>query len=225
MKLKDIVPWGRNLQEYVDMFNLTKYDLELNILGCGDGPASFNVELNSRGGSVISIDPIYSFSKEQIEKRVLEVKEDVLEQIVKNRDSFVWKNFNNPSHLMQVRLSAMEYFLKDYELGKKEGRYINAKLPKLPFKRDSFDLALSSHFLFLYSEHLDLEFHLKSILEMLRVTKEIRIFPIVTLKNDKSPHLQGVIEALENRGFKSKIVTTNYEFQKGGFKMLQVKRL
>ncbi len=39
--LDKIVPWGRSYDEYVSMFGLTKADLGLRILGCGDGPAGF----------------------------------------------------------------------------------------------------------------------------------------------------------------------------------------
>jgi hypothetical protein len=52
MKLENIVPWGRNLSQYVAMFLLTKDDLNAKILGCGDGPSSFNTEVDLNGGSV-----------------------------------------------------------------------------------------------------------------------------------------------------------------------------
>jgi hypothetical protein len=41
----DIKPWGRSFDEYVRMFSLTHADIKRQILGCGDGPASFNAEL------------------------------------------------------------------------------------------------------------------------------------------------------------------------------------
>ena len=37
------------------------------ILGVGDGPASFNSEMDALGHTVVSIDPIYMFSTKQIE--------------------------------------------------------------------------------------------------------------------------------------------------------------
>ena len=45
----DIKPWGRSYQEYLEMFNLTVVELDLKILGCADGPASFNAEMNKQG--------------------------------------------------------------------------------------------------------------------------------------------------------------------------------
>ena len=71
MKLDEVVPWGRTLEEYKSMFSLSETDLNAKILGCGDRPASFNVEMAELGHSVVSIDPIYQSSAEQIEQRVL----------------------------------------------------------------------------------------------------------------------------------------------------------
>lgn len=53
--LDQVVPWGRSYEEYLAMFALTEADLHKRILGCGDGPASFNAELTKRGGKVISV--------------------------------------------------------------------------------------------------------------------------------------------------------------------------
>ena len=37
---KDIVPWGRSFDAYLDIFNLSENDLTLDIVGGDDGPAS-----------------------------------------------------------------------------------------------------------------------------------------------------------------------------------------
>jgi hypothetical protein len=69
MTLDAIVPWGRSYNEYVRMFDLQEPDLEKRILGCADGPASFNAEKRHRGKSVVSVDPLYAFSQEEIRHR------------------------------------------------------------------------------------------------------------------------------------------------------------
>ena len=51
--LDKVVPWGRCYQEYVKMFSLSDTDLKRHILGCGDGPASFNASLTEQGGNII----------------------------------------------------------------------------------------------------------------------------------------------------------------------------
>ena len=221
MKLENIVPWGRNMREYMDMFFLNREDiLTKKILGCGDGPGSFNCEVSLEGGSVVSIDPLYAYSKKEIIHRIDEVTDEVMGQVVKNMDKFVWKNIPDPDTLLHIRIEAMMEFLSDFDEGKEDGRYIEAELPKLPFGDKSFDLALSSHFLFLYSDHLDEKFHIDSIREMLRVADEVRIFPLLTLDNAISPYVESVSEALESDGYSCKIVKTGYEFQKGADKML-----
>ncbi len=225
MTLRNIVPWGRNLSEYVEMFGLTKDELtNANILGCGDGPASFNAEVTAMGGSVTSIDPIYQFSSKEIASRIDEVALEVMAEVHQKREDFVWKNITTPDSLYELRISAMQRFLADFEKGKEEGRYRYEMLPELSFCDASFDLALSSHLLFLYNEHLDEGFHKEAIVEMLRVAKEVRIFPLLSLSGDTSPHLDPVMSYLKAKGYSCKVVNTTYEFQKGGDEMLVVKR-
>ena len=120
-------------------------------------------------------------------------------------------------------MSAMETFLADFDAGKQEGRYIPGELPSLPFERGEFDIALSSHFLFLYSAHLSEEFHLQTLQEMLRVSREVRVFPLLTLEGASSPHLQFVSEHLAKHGFGVKIKRVPYEFQRGANEMLVIK--
>jgi len=225
MKLKTIVPWGRNLTEYVDMFNLTYDELRNSkILGCGDGPASFNAEVTVQGGSVVSIDPTYQFTTEQIAGRINEVALEVMAEVRKKQDDFVWKNIANPDALYDMRMSAMQTFLADFKKGKKEGRYTYEMLPSLSFEDAQFDLALSSHFLFLYSGHLDEQFHIDAIDEMLRVANEVRIFPLITLEGKKSSHLDGIIKRLKILTYQVIIESREYEFQKGGFEMLRIRK-
>ena len=223
MELKNIVPWGRNMQEYMHMFNLSKEDIvSKKFLGCGDGPSSFNSEVDCEGGKVVSIDPLYKYSKSEIIARVDEVKEEILKEVEANKESFIWSDIADIEALENVRVNAMLEFLMDYNEGKEEGRYIEASLPKLPFDDKEFDIALSSHFLFLYSEHLDLEFHIESISEMLRVASEVRIFPVVGLDNNRSKHLDATIEHFKKLGFNAEVVKSGYEFQKGANEMLLI---
>ena len=118
-------------------------------------------------------------------------------------------------------MEAMEIFLDSYEQGKKEGRYIPASLPALPFRDREFDIALSSHFLFLYTDNLSYDFHLRSIHEMLRVAGEVRIFPLLDMNANKSVYVRGIIEELGAERIEVRKV--DYEFQIGGNEMLIIK--
>ena len=217
--LDKVVPWGRSYDEYLAMFALTEADLRRYILGCGDGPAGFNAELTQRDGRIVSVDPIYAFDAPQINKRISETRETVMIQIRKNQKDYIWNAIASVEELERVRMSAMDTFLADYENGKNKGRYIEGELPALPFESGTFDLALSSHFLFLYSAHLSAEFHLQALQEMLRVAREVRIFPLLVLDGAPSPHLNFVTESLSSQGYNIEIKPVLYEFQRGGNEM------
>ena len=221
--LDEIVPWGRSYDEYVSMFGLSEDDLTLRILGCGDGPAAFNSLLTKCGGSVTSLDPIYAFDAVQIRSLVAETYENVMIQMRKNQGDYVWETIPSVEQLGSIRMSAMEDFLADFDAGKQEGRYIAGELPSLPFENGQYDIALSSHFLFLYSAHLSAEFHLQALQEMLRVSREVRVFPLITLDGTPSPYLHFVSEHFEKNGFGVEIKRVPYEFQRGGNEMLVIK--
>jgi hypothetical protein len=224
VELLKVVPWGRSLNEYRDMFCLSELDFSKQILGCGDGPACFNAEWSRIGGSVISVDPIYEFNVAEIRSRIDEVYPQIIDQVSKNKNDFVWKNIVNVDELGKVRMDAMTIFLNDYEEGRKSGRYIAASLPRLPFEDNAFDLALCSHYLFLYSEHVSQEQHLLSMKELCRVASEVRVYPLLSMGNNiKSSHLEPVISALKDIGISISFVPVDYEFQKGATEMLVAK--
>lgn len=222
-ELDKVVPWGRNLKEYREMFNLSDNDLDKNIISFGDGPASFNSELNHIGKKCISVDLIYQFSEIELKERFEVVKNQVMKQVRNNTDNFTWKSIKNPDELENLRINSMTDFLKDFSKGKKSGRYIYHSLPnKLNFKEQTFDLGLSSHFLLLYPK-LGIGFHIKSLNEMLRLCKEIRIFPMLNLNAEKSEMLDDIITHFK-RNYLINIEKVKYEFQKGGNEMLTIKR-
>src|SRR5882757_8580470 len=113
MNLSSIVPWGRSLDEYRAMFALTAAELRGRILGCGDGPASFNAEATALGARVVSVDPIYVHSAAGIEERVAAAFETVMSQTRAQADRFVWDRFADPDALGRARLDAMRRFLAD----------------------------------------------------------------------------------------------------------------
>lgn len=221
--LDKVLPWGRSFDEYVRMFDLSAAELQLRILGCGDGPAEFNAALSQAGGRVVSLDPIYVFNASEIQKRIAETYDEVMNQIRLNEADYLWETISSVEDLGQTRMSAMVRFLADFDMGKLGGRYVAGELPALPFENKAFDLALSSHFLFLYSDQLTAEFHLRSLQEMLRVAKEARVFPVLTLDGKLSQHLKWVIEHLEEVGYGAELVSVPYEFQRGANQMLVVK--
>jgi len=221
--LHQVVPWGRSFDEYTSMFALSEKDLGKRILDCSSGPANFNCILTQRCGSVVSCDPIYRFSAGEIEARIAETYDEIIDQTRKNQHEFVWERIRSVEMLGRIRMEAMKDFLSDYEQGKAAGRYLDASLPGLSFSDNEFQLALCSHFLFLYSEQLSLEFHVQSIKELCRVSPEVRVFPLLELGAITSRHLEPVVREMGKEGFAATIEEVPYEFQKSGNQMMRIR--
>ena len=220
---KDIVPWGRSFDEYLDMFNLSEDDLARDIVGVGDGPASFNFRMYQRDTPIVSVDPIYRYSEAELRQRIQDTYADVIAQARQNRGKFVWTKFSCVDELAEIRMQAMDEFCRDFESGKQQGRYIDASLPNLPFPDAHFDLVLSAHLLFFYSANRDLAFHLDAVRELLRIGTEVRIFPIVDVNSNPSPFLSPIIDKLEKDDIACSVERVPYHFQKTGNEMLRLR--
>ena len=107
MELANVVPWGRSFEEYQAMFRLSQGDLNKRILGCGDGPASFNVEATGRGCQVTSCDPVYEFQAEEIRRRIDDVYPDIMAKMQQGADSYTWDSLGSVEKLGEVRMKAM----------------------------------------------------------------------------------------------------------------------
>ena len=93
-----------------------------------------------------------------------------------------------------------------------------------PANYAAFELALSSHFLFLYGARFDRAFHLAGVRELCRVAREVRIFPLVDLEGRRSAHLAPVLAMLKGAGLTAEVAEVGYQFQKGGNQMLRIRR-
>ncbi|MEM8806392.1 MAG: methyltransferase domain-containing protein [Cyanobacteria bacterium P01_G01_bin.38] len=222
IQLDSVVPWGRCLEEYTQMFALTKADRQKQILDCGAGPASFTAEMTQLGHSVIACDPIYEFGVDAIANRIQATYDTIITQLQQHLNSYVWRDIASPEHLGKVRMAAMQQFLLDFPAGKAAGRYRVASVLQLPFEDNYFDLALSSHFLLMYATQLGEVFHLQAVQELCRVAQEVRVFPLLTVSGEPSPWLTIVQATAVNLGYRSEIVEVPYEFQKGGNQMLRL---
>ena len=223
--LDQVVPWGRSLSEYQRMFSLSAEDQHRLILGAGDGPASFNAELAGEGGRGGSVHPLYAFSSAEISQRIDQTYDKIVDQLWPLLGSYVWHEFADPAALGRHRMATMQKFLADYERGRRDGRYVVGALPMLDFADHQFDLALCSHLLFLYSEQLSYDFHLAAVKELCRVARQVRIFPLLNLAVQPSPHVAPLYTKLVAEGYQVEILPVTYEFQRGGNQMMVVARL
>ena len=214
LQLENIVITGRTFEEYSAFFDLNLEDLKhKKVLDCPSGASSFVATVSKNGIEAKGVDVIYGFDKDSIESQGIKSIEKIYEDtswMDANKMDF-YKSKEN--HRFQ-RESALKAFISDYN----KENYMLAKLPNLPFENDSFDVIVSSHLLFVYDDRFDYEFHKNSILEMLRIAKEVRIFPLVDFKNGRaneeknfSPFVYRLLEELSN--FKCEILKTDFEFQ------------
>ncbi len=220
VKLDSVVPFGRSLDEYRRMFDLSDADLNGSILGVGDGPASFNAEAWRQGIRVTSVDPLYALPAGAIRQRFDACVDGIIAQVAASPEDWVWTYHQTPERLRKNRERAIERFLEDYAGTHRNGRYVAGELPQLPFPDGQFDLALCSHFLFLYSDQLSLAFHEAAIREMWRVAREVRVFPLLTLSLSRSLHLAPLMERLATEEVTATLRTVPYEFQRGGNEVL-----
>jgi hypothetical protein len=221
VQLDKVVPFGRSRMEYELMFHLSPQDMEREILDIAGGPASFNAEMSHLGYTVTSIDPIYQFTGQEIQKRFDACVDNIIEQVRATPDDWIWNYHKSPDDLRRNREKAIAFFLADYEKGKAEHRYLVGSLPDLPTHR-KYDLVLCSHFLFLYSKQLSYDFHQQAILKLLEYSNELRIFPLLTLDLQRSPYLDLILEELHQRGYRAEITKVDFEFQLGGNEMLKI---
>ena len=225
VQVAHVLPWGRSMAEYVGMFDLGAQDLGKQILGCADGPASFNAEMSAHGYWVVSCDPIYVFTGHEIRQRVAATFDTIMGQMPATRDNFIWDSIPSIEALGEMRMAAMEAFLRDFARGNQGDRYVASALPRLAFANNAFDLALCSHFLFLYSEQLGEAFHLMALRELCRVATEVRVFPLLDLDGQVSPHLGPAFATLRREGFHATVRTVPYEFLKGANEMAVIEQV
>lgn len=223
LDLKDIVLIGRTFDEYYNMFELSSLNKTEKILDVASGVSSFCSEARALGYDVTASDRIYCFSSEELEEKCTKDLEVTMEKMIEVKDLFKWKFFKDIEDLRKHRKKAYLEFARDY---KEKGSecYINTAYPISNFKDKQFDISLVSHFLFLYDEFLDYEFHKQVIKELTRiVSKEIRIFPLVNLKGEKSSFVRKLMSDKEFIANKIEVKNVGYEFLSGADEMLVIK--
>ncbi|MCC2599915.1 hypothetical protein [Sphingobacterium sp. FBM7-1] len=219
MRLNEVHPWGHNLTEYRSIFNLDDEDLHKSIISFADGTSSANSELTNMGHKIISVDPVYQFTRNDLDYRLNEVisRAKMYQQELPSHEK------QNAAAIADSRAAATRTFLADFELGKKEQRYIAGSFPgPFPFSDNSFELGLCAHFLLLYDNY-GLAFHIKAITEMLRICDEIRIYPLVNLTGNKPAILEDLINNFSSC-YTVKTQEVDYGFQGIGTELLRISK-
>ncbi|WP_163581298.1 class I SAM-dependent methyltransferase [Gracilibacillus saliphilus] len=224
LDLERIIFIGRTFQEYLDMFSLSIEELHgKRILDCPAGACSFTAIGNQSGLDVTACDIAYYYSGEDLKHKGFQDIEYAMEHMEKAKSNYKWNYFNDIEGLRKNRLSALQDCTRDMQIANEN--YIATELPTLPFDDAEFDVLLSAHFLFTYADKLDFQFHIETLDELLRVTKEeMRIFPIVDLTGKRYQYLDKIIDYLTDQDCKVEEITVPYEFQANANAMLRIKK-
>ncbi|WP_368489567.1 hypothetical protein [Clostridium sp. BJN0013] len=223
LDLKNIVLIGRTFNEYYRMFDIHNISKSERILDVASGVSSFCAEARTLGYDVTASDRIYCFSAKKIKEKCAKDLEITMTKMEEIKDLYKWEYFKDIKHLKGHRKKAYKTFIQDFKQNSRV-EYVTTEYPKSHFKDKQFNIALVSHFLFMYDEHLGYKFHKKVIEELVRITsKEIRVFPIVNLKCEKSLFVNRLIEDKCFSKYEIETVKVNYEFVKGGNEMLVIK--
>jgi hypothetical protein len=220
--LERIVFIGRTFEEYMAIFSLTEGDLKgRRILDCPSGACSFTAIGNKIGLDVTACDIVYYHEPQDLKQKGFKDVEHAMEHVRNDKDNYVWDYFRDIDQLKRERLKALNDCSED--MLNFPNRYIPATLPVLPFKDAEFDLILSAHFLFMYADRLDYDFHISALNELLRVSKdEVRIFPLVDLKGKRFERLEQIVSYLKEKGYSVEEVKAQYEFQENANSMLKI---
>ncbi|RBW67483.1 SAM-dependent methyltransferase [Bacillus taeanensis] len=222
LELERIIFIGRTYEEYMDMFSLSKKDISgKKILDCPAGACSFTALANRLGADVTACDIAYYYTGVDLKNKGLQDIKHAMTSMEKVKENFVWDYFKNIEELKTHRLSALNECAND--MTEHSERYIPVTLPALPFENEEFDIILSAHFLFMYADRLDYKFHLQTIDELLRISKdEIRIFPLVDLEGKRYKHLDKIINYLKEKNCTVEERKAAYEFQKNANSLLKI---
>ncbi|MFA5354190.1 MAG: hypothetical protein WC291_08165 [Thermodesulfovibrionales bacterium] len=225
LEIDRIAFFGRTFSEYTAMFGLDEELLRKGpMLDCPGGASSFAAEAHLKGLDVTASDILYFLSADELLAKGRRDIAHVFEKFDAASHLYTWTHYKDKAEVMAQRTKALEGFIRDFERGKKEGRYVRAELPRLPFPDRQFSLVLSANFLFLYGDRMGFDFHIACIRELLRVSSgEVRIFPFVGLDALPYPHLHEVITALRGEGVSSEILPVDFEFQRGANQVLRLK--
>lgn len=224
LNLNRIAVIGRTYDEYLKIFDLDEDIMRRGpVLDCPAGASSFAVEANKLGMNVTASDTVYNLPSEKLIAKAQEDLTHVFEKFDEVSHLYSWSHYKDKDDVISHRKKALELFAADFKEGCKEGCYVYGKLPNLPFPDKAFSLVTSGHFLFLYGDRLDFEFHKACLKELVRVCfGEVRIFPLVGLDARPYPNMDETIAFLKAQGVKVEILNVLFEFQKGANRMMRL---
>jgi hypothetical protein len=209
---RNTMNWIYNLDDYQGIFGLNAQELQKRIIDFPGRISSVNAELYAKGYYMVSADPSYQLSPEEMRAHAYQILQTGIQNLDPNQD--------HSSLIAKWRVS-VETFLSDYTLGKKEGRYKVLNHPPFHQLEHSFELLLCTDYLFNSAQSLTLS--VQNIMdELCKLANEIRIFPLPNLQSVVAAELGPIMLSLQNRNFGVEVRGVEYPERKDANAVLRV---
>lgn len=216
----------RSYEEYIQMFNLQESDLSRGmVLDIAAGGSSFTADAIGRGYEAIAVDPRYGSGIQAWVQEAAEEIETSTAKLAKLEEYFDWSYYGSLDNHRNGRRASLERFSAHINESVGTSRYVNGRLPDLPFQDDQFSLVLCSHFMFLYANQFGHEFHINSVLEMIRICRpggQIRIYPLISLSWEPYSELDQLMETITANGGTPELLSSNLPFIPGSEQYLRI---
>jgi SAM-dependent methyltransferase len=211
---------SRAFEEYVAFFDLDIDSLRgRRVLDCSAGASSFVARACRLGVDATAVDPAYAMNPDELAEVGGHGLRDGNAIAEKFPGRFTWDWYGSVEARERMRARALAEFLLD--LAEHPDRYVTGALPALPFADADFDLAVCSHLVFTWADQLGYDWHAAALLELCRVTREVRVFPTVLQGGgDPVPFWDALMEDLRRADVNAELRRVPYEFQVGADTML-----
>ena len=227
--LERVTFYGRSLAEYEQMFLIKGSNwVNKSILDCPGGPASFGKEARQMGIHVCAVDPQFKHDPDTLQSLGSQDIDYVISKIAETSEQRKWDYYASLESLRNKQFEIFRTFIADYRQDwPSQTHYLAASLPHLPFEDQAFDLALSGHFLFSFHTHFSTDLTIASLLELTRVAREVRVFPLRSNEQDREvlfADFDRITESLQEHEVAFEVKQANFEFQKGANELMILRR-
>lgn len=206
--IDDIVISARPFADYVAQFALSASMLRGGrVLDCPGGASDFAAVVRAMGGRATSVDPCYGVGTARLTRHITADLNRVRAWTAVQPGRFPVDEHGVWCHAPAWRAAA-DTFLADFRRDRDQNtrHYQSAALPHLPFPDGSFTLAVSGFLLFTYPRQFDVDFHLRTLRELLRVAAEVRVHPLNDSAGNPYPMLEIVLGHLAADGVRVDLI-------------------
>ncbi|WP_267256693.1 hypothetical protein [Coxiella endosymbiont of Ornithodoros maritimus] len=214
-----ISSWVHSFEDYQAMFDLTDTEFDRKILDYPATVSSFNAEMLKAGyDKVISADPHYDLEPMDMLKHVDNVIQRLATQLHHYANRIHTEGEKTLEDILALSNQYAQIFVTDYSQGLIENPYQVAHLPHLPFADFQFELDLCADLVFRNETDLPQ----LAIMELCRITHEVRIFPLLDEQGKVLDTLDPLILTLQEKNYGIEVRKVPYKLQRGSNAMLRL---